>query len=65
MSVSLWNYSKECEGKPCCGDCDKCYSATLLREELEWDVWRDKVAEAERIMKMDERDIEGQDDDEA
>lgn len=24
MSVSLWNWSEECEGKPCCGDCDEC-----------------------------------------
>lgn len=24
MSVSLWNWSERCEGKPCPGDCDKC-----------------------------------------
>ena len=24
MSVSLWNYNEQCEGRPCVGDCDKC-----------------------------------------
>ena len=24
MSVSLWRWTEECEGKPCCGDCDEC-----------------------------------------
>lgn len=24
MSVSLWRWSEECEGKPCPGDCDEC-----------------------------------------
>lgn len=24
MSVSLWNWSKECDYRPCPGDCDHC-----------------------------------------
>lgn len=24
MSVSLWRWSENCKGKPCCGDCDEC-----------------------------------------
>lgn len=24
MSVFRWRYSEKCEGKYCCGDCDKC-----------------------------------------
>lgn len=24
MSVSLWKWTEECEGLPCCGNCDIC-----------------------------------------
>lgn len=24
MSCSLWRWTEECEGIPCCGDCDLC-----------------------------------------
>ena len=24
MSVFRWRYTEECEGRYCCGDCDKC-----------------------------------------
>lgn len=24
MSVSKWAYTEECDGKPCCGECDLC-----------------------------------------
>jgi len=24
MSVSKWAWTEECEGKPCCGECDIC-----------------------------------------
>ena len=24
MSVSLWRYTEQCEGRPCPGDCDCC-----------------------------------------
>lgn len=24
MSVSLWRYTEQCEGRPCPGDCDEC-----------------------------------------
>lgn len=24
MSCSLWRWTEECDGRPCCGDCDNC-----------------------------------------
>lgn len=24
MSCSLWRWTEQCEGRPCCGDCDNC-----------------------------------------
>lgn len=33
MSVSLWRWSKECEGRPCCGDCDECGEDDDEKEE--------------------------------
>ena len=42
MNTRLWAYTEECEGKPCCGDCDKCRKALEeaikeYEEQLEWD----------------------------
>lgn len=35
MSVSRWNYTEECEGQPCCGDCDSCSIEYDDEEEFE------------------------------
>lgn len=41
MSVSLYRYTEECEGKPCCEDCDKCRKDEKETEEqrqaVKWD----------------------------
>lgn len=37
MSCSKWAYRESCNGKPCCGDCDKCRYADEPWCDEEWE----------------------------
>lgn len=49
MSVFRWRYDETCEGRYCCGDCDKCDKEDDL--ELALEAVRKATLEAEEKLK--------------